>query len=160
MRSAQNKSGWVKKRTATEAVWGLKKPEKEIEKGLWFGSWGEKVVTRNEGGWGVKELVNDSEKGAGSGSSWGQKFMNFTLYQILLKVVGHSDYIHTDNPTRSHKASRRHRGPTDHNALRRQRGPTDDPIRSKCYPMPASKHPYVAKGHLNQRKTSNHQGAS
>nr|GFA28936.1 hypothetical protein [Tanacetum cinerariifolium] len=72
-RSQKNKSGWGTKRIATEAVWGLKKPEKETKKGLWSGSWGEKVVTGNEGGRGVKELVNDSEKGARSGSSWGQK---------------------------------------------------------------------------------------
>ncbi|GJU07759.1 acetyl-coenzyme A carboxylase carboxyl transferase subunit alpha, chloroplastic-like protein [Tanacetum coccineum] len=36
---------------------------------------------------------------------------------------------------RSHKASRRQRGPTDHKALRRQRRPTNDPTRSKRYPM-------------------------
>ncbi|GKB19146.1 hypothetical protein Tco_0853069, partial [Tanacetum coccineum] len=61
--------------TSTEDVWGLKKPEKETEKGLRSGSWCKKVVTGNEGGWGAKKLVNDSEKAARSGSSWGQKVL-------------------------------------------------------------------------------------
>ncbi|GJW84890.1 hypothetical protein Tco_0158035 [Tanacetum coccineum] len=58
--------------TATKAVWCSKKPEKETEKGLWSSSWGEKVVTGNEGGWCAKTLVNDSEKGAGSAHLIGQ----------------------------------------------------------------------------------------
>nr|GEU55122.1 hypothetical protein [Tanacetum cinerariifolium] len=55
--------------TVIVVAWGSKEPEKETKKGLEFGSWGQKVVCKNEGGWGAKKLVNDFEKEAGSGSS-------------------------------------------------------------------------------------------
>ncbi|GJV45093.1 acetyl-coenzyme A carboxylase carboxyl transferase subunit alpha, chloroplastic [Tanacetum coccineum] len=75
------------------------------------------------------------DKKAEDAPTWNQG--KTTVEKEKQAAVGHSDYIHTDDPTRSHKASRRQQGSTDHKALRRQRGPTDDPTRSKRYLMPA-----------------------
>ncbi|GJZ23101.1 acetyl-coenzyme A carboxylase carboxyl transferase subunit alpha, chloroplastic-like protein [Tanacetum coccineum] len=94
------------------------------------------MVTGNEGGWGVKELVNDSEKGAGSGSSWGQKVhLLHGVKKKKMHLLGIKVKQLLKKTNRSHKASRRQRGPTDHKALRRQQRPTNDPTRSKRYPM-------------------------